>query len=290
MNFTKFRTALSILSVTVVAATGLAACSGGSSDANTIKIGTTDSTKKAWDVWKDKAKEQGIDLEVVDFSDFSTPNQALSQNRLDVNLFQHLKFLAEYNVKSKSDLAPVGSTEIIPLALFWKGHDSLDGIEGQSVAIPNDPTNQARAINVLVANKLITLKKPGLSTPTPADVDTAKSKVTLTPVEAASSPAAYGEGKPAIINNTFLERSGIDTKTAIVQDDPASTEAEPYINVMVTTKENKDNPQWAQLIELWHTDEVQKALAEDSKGTSVEVKRSPEELQAILDRLEAEVK
>ncbi|WP_374064853.1 MetQ/NlpA family ABC transporter substrate-binding protein [Corynebacterium belfantii] len=290
MNFTKFRTALSILSVTVVAATGLAACSDGSSDANTIKIGTTDSTKKAWDVWKDKAKEQGIDLEVVDFSDFSTPNQALSQNRLDVNLFQHLKFLAEYNVKSKSDLAPVGSTEIIPLALFWKGHDSLDGIEGQSVAIPNDPTNQARAINVLVANKLITLKKPGLSTPTPADVDTAKSKVTLTPVEAASSPAAYGEGKPAIINNTFLERSGIDAKTAIVQDDPASTEAEPYINVMVTTKENKDNPQWAQLIELWHTDEVQKALAEDSKGTSVEVKRSPEELQAILDRLEAEVK
>lgn len=290
MNFTKFRTALSILSVTVVAATGLAACSGGSSDANTIKIGTTDSTKKAWDVWEDKAKEQGIDLEVVDFSDFSTPNQALSQNRLDVNLFQHLKFLAEYNVKSKSDLAPVGSTEIIPLALFWKGHDSLDGIEGQSVAIPNDPTNQARAINVLVANKLITLKKPGLSTPTPADVDTAKSKVTLTPVEAASSPAAYGEGKPAIINNTFLERSGIDAKTAIVQDDPASTEAEPYINVMVTTKENKDNPQWAQLIELWHTDEVQKALAEDSKGTSVEVKRSPEELQAILDRLEAEVK
>lgn len=290
MNFTKLRTALSILSVAVVASTGLVACSGGSSDADTIKIGTTDSTKKAWDVWKDKAKEQGIDLEVVDFSDFSTPNQALSQNRLDVNLFQHLKFLAEYNVKSKSDLVPVGSTEIIPSALFWKGHDSLDGIEGQSVAIPNDPTNQARAINVLVANKLITLKKPGLSTPTPADVDTAKSKVTLTPVEAASSPAAYGEGKPAIINNTFLERSGIDAKTAIVQDDPASTEAEPYINVMVTTKENKDNPQWAQLIELWHTDEVQKALAEDSKGTSVEVKRSPEELQAILDRLEAEVK
>lgn len=290
MNFMKFRTALSILSVTVVAATGLVACSGGSSDANTIKIGTTDSTKKAWDVWKDKAKEQGIDLEVVDFSDFSTPNQALSQNRLDVNLFQHLKFLAEYNVKSKSDLVPVGSTEIIPLALFWKGHDSLDGIEGQSVAIPNDPTNQARAINVLVANKLITLKTPGMSTPTPADVDKAKSKVTLTPVEAASAPAAYGEGKPAIINNTFLERSGIDAKTAIIQDDPASTEAEPYINVMVTTKENKDNPQWAQLIELWHTDEVQKALAEDSKGTSVEVKRSPEELQAILDRLEAEVK
>lgn len=290
MNFTKFRTALSILSVTVVAATGLVACSGGSSDANTIKIGTTDSTKKAWDVWKDKAKEQGIDLEVVDFSDFSTPNQALSQNRLDVNLFQHLKFLAEYNVKSKSDLVPVGSTEIIPLALFWKGHDSLDGIEGQSVAIPNDPTNQARAINVLVANKLITLKNPGMSTPTPADVDTAKSKVTLTPVEAASAPAAYGEGKPAIINNTFLERSGIDAKTAVIQDDPASTEAEPYINVMVTTKENKDNPRWAQLIELWHTDEVQKALAEDSKGTSVEVKRSPEELQAILDRLEAEVK
>lgn len=168
-------------------------------------------------------------------------------------MFQHLKFLAEYNVKSGSDLVPVGSTEIIPLALFWKGHDSLDGIEGNSVAIPNDPTNQARALNVLVAAGLLKLKEGSPDLPAPADIDKEQSKVSVTPVEAASAPAAYGEGKPAVINNTFLDRAGIDAKTTIFQDDPSSAEAEPYINVLVAKKENKDDPRWQKLIELWHT-------------------------------------
>ncbi|AIU29850.1 D-methionine-binding lipoprotein [Corynebacterium ulcerans] len=279
------RHSIAAIAAAAIAATGLVACSSERID-DSVRIGTTDSTKKAWTVWKDKAAEAGIALDVVEFSDFSTPNQALSQNQLDVNLFQHLKFLAEYNVKSGSDLVPVGSTEIIPLALFWKGHDSLDGIEGNSVAIPNDPTNQARALNVLVAAGLLKLKEGSPDLPAPADIDKEQSKVSVTPVEAASAPAAYGEGKPAVINNTFLDRAGIDAKTTIFQDDPSSAEAEPYINVLVAKKENKDDPRWQKLIELWHTPEVQAALAEDSKGTSVEVKRSPEELQQILDRLQ----
>ncbi|MHC9737112.1 MetQ/NlpA family ABC transporter substrate-binding protein [Corynebacterium diphtheriae] len=288
----KLRRSVALVSASLIAATGLVACSNSSdsSDQATVKIGTTDGSKKSWKVFEDKAKEAGIKLDIKNFSDYSTPNDALAQDQLDVNLFQHLKFLAEYSVGKNADLTPVGATEIVPLALFWKDHTSLDGIEGKSVAIPNDPSNQGRAINVLVQAKLITLKKEGLITPTPSDVDEAKSKVKLTPVDAAQTTIAYGEGTPAIINNSFLDRAGIDPKLSVFQDDPNSTEAEPYINAFVTKAEDKDDANIAKLVEIWHSKEVQDAVAEDSKGTSVSVQRNTEELKKILDRLEADQK
>ena len=216
----------------------------------------------------------------------TTPNKALSEGSIDVNLFQHLKFLAQYNVGENDTLVPVGSTEIVPLALFWKDHDSLDGIEGQSVVIPSDASNQGRAINVLVQAGLVTLKENGLVTPNPSDIDPAKSKVTVTPVDAAQTPVAYGEGRPAIINNSFLDRAGIDPKSSVFQDDPSSEEAEPYINAFVTREEDQDNDNIAKLVEIWQSPEVTEAVAEDSRGTSVPVKRSKEDLKKILERIE----
>ena len=278
------------------AATALVACgsdSDGTSattqegDGTTIRIGTTDAAKEAWTVFEEKAAEEGITLDVVNFSDYSTPNDALAQDQLDVNLFQHLKFLAAYNVGSGEDLTPVGSSEIVPLALFWKDHDSIDGIEGEQVAIPNDESNQGRAINVLVQADLVTLKTPGMITPTPADIDEAASKVSVLPVDAAQAPTAYHEGTPAIINNSFLDRASIDPNLAVFEDDPNSQEAEPYINVFVTKAEDAGDENIARLVELWHDADVQAAVDRDSKGTSVAVDRPADELQEILDRLEA---
>ena len=293
----QIRRVLAATSAAVIAATGLVACSSDSSDSASgdadgagqdgpIRVGTTDAAKKAWAALEEAAEAAGIDIEIEYFADYSTPNQALEQGQLDTNNFQHLKFLAEYNVGNDSDLTPIVATEIIPLALFWKDHDSLDGIEGEKIAIPNDPSNQGRAINVLVQADLITLKEEGLITPTPADIDTEASKVQVTPVDAAQTPSAYGEGTPAIINNSFLDRAGIDPNLAVFQDDPSSPEAEPYINAFVVRAEDADNETIKQLAELWHSPEVQAAVDEDAKGTSVQVERTPEELQEILDRLE----
>ena len=293
----QIRRVLAATSAAVIAATGLVACSSDSSDSASgdsesseqdgpIRVGTTDAAKKAWAVLEEQAEAAGLDIEIENFADYSTPNQALEQGQLDTNNFQHLKFLAEYNVGNDSDLTSIVATEIIPLALFWKDHDSLDGIEGESIAIPNDPSNQGRAINVLVQADLITLKEEGLVTPTPADIDTEASKVQITPVDAAQTPSAYGEGTPAIINNSFLDRAGIDPNLAVFQDDPNSPEAEPYINAFVVRAEDADNETIKKLAELWHSPEVQAAVDEDAKGTSVQVERTQEELQEILDRLE----
>jgi ABC superfamily ATP binding cassette transporter, binding protein len=285
----QIRRAAAATAAVTVAATSLVACSSDADDDKTITVGTTDDAKQAWVAFEQEAKDAGYDIDIKSFSDYNTPNQALNQGELDTNNFQHLKFLAEYNHGNGTNLVPIVATEIVPLALFWKGHDSLDGIEGEEVAIPTDSTNQGRAINVLVQAGLITLKKDGLITPTPLDIDEKKSKVKVVPVDAAQTPSAHGEGTPAIINNSFLERAGIDPATAVFQDDPNSEEAEPYINVFAVREEDADNEDIKKLAELWHSDAVQKGVDEDSAGTSVEVERTPEELQEILDKLEADL-
>ncbi|MBK4143473.1 MetQ/NlpA family ABC transporter substrate-binding protein [Corynebacterium macginleyi] len=285
----QIRRAAAVTAAVTVAATSLVACSSDADDDKTITVGTTDDAKQAWVAFEQEAKNAGYDIDIKSFSDYNTPNQALDQGELDTNNFQHLKFLAEYNHGNGTNLVPIVATEIVPLALFWKGHDSLDGIEGEEVAIPNDSTNQGRAINVLVQAGLITLKKNGIITPTPLDIDEKKSKVKVVPVDAAQTPSAHGEGTPAIINNSFLERAGIDPATAVFQDDPNSAEAEPYINVFAVREEDADNEDIKKLAELWHSDAVQKGVDEDSAGTSVQVKRTPEELKEILDKLEADL-
>ena len=288
---------IATIAASALAATSLVACSNesddttnaeGGDDTTTVKIGTTEADQEAWRVFKDLAADNGITLDIVSFSDYSPVNEALAQGELDVNKFQHIKYLAEYNKASSNDLRVVGSTEIVPLALFWKDHESIDGIEGESVAIPNDPSNQGRAINVLVQAGLLTLSDSVADelAPTPADIDKAASKVTVTPVDASQTPSAYNEGKPAIINNTWLDRAGIEPGLAVFQDDPESKEAEPYINVFAAQADDIDDETLNKLVELWQTPEVAEAAAKDSKGTSVPVYRDKAELNEILDRLQ----
>ena len=287
---------IATIAASALAATSLVACSTESDDATnaeggdeniTVKIGTTDADQKAWSVFADLAAEEGIDLDIVQFSDYAPVNEALAQGELDLNKFQHILYLASYNADSGNDLQIVGSSEIYPLALFWKDHDSLDGIEGEEIAIPNDDTNQGRAINVLVQAGLLKLKDGADElAPAPVDIDAEASKVSVVPVDASQTPSAYGEGRPAIINNSWLDRAGIEPGDAIFQDDPGSEQGEPYINVFAARAEDKDNPTYTKLVELWHDPAVTEAVQEDSRGTAVEVTRPAEELNDILQRLQ----
>lgn len=289
------------LAALTIAATSLVACSNESDSATdaasqngdnvVVKIGTTDADQQAWSVFADLAAEEGITLDIVQFSDYPPVNEALAQGELDLNKYQHILYLAKYNASSGNDLRVLGSTEIYPLALFWKDHDSLDGIEGSEIAIPNDDSNQGRAINVLVQAGLLTLKEGSDAlAPTPADIDAAASKVSVVPVDASQTPTAYKEGRPAIINNSWLDRAGIEPTEAIFQDDPASEQGEPYINVFASRAEDIDNPTYLKLAELWHDPAVAEAVQKDSRNTAVEVERPKDELNEILDRLVANEK
>nr|WP_083884222.1 MetQ/NlpA family ABC transporter substrate-binding protein [Nocardia higoensis] len=281
---------MTIAAVVAAATLSLTACGGDDEVAEgVVRIGTTESSPE-WDVFEEKAKEQGITLEITNYSDYSQPNIALAQRQIDVNLFQHLKFLGEYNVANDADLTPIGATQIVPLGLYSKKHASLADIpQGGQIAIPNDPSNQARALFVLQSAGLLKLSSD-TGSPTPADIDKGASKVTVTPVDAAQTALSLASVDASIINNTYLERSGVDPQSAIFKDDPNSPGAEPYINAFVTRAEDKNDPTYLKLVEIWHDPAVQAAVAESSKGTSVEVHRSGPELEEILERVQQTIR
>ncbi|HLS77854.1 MAG TPA: MetQ/NlpA family ABC transporter substrate-binding protein [Nocardia sp.] len=285
----KFPRVLTLAAVVTAATLSLTGCGGDEPAEGVVRIGTTESSPE-WDVFEDKAAEAGITLQITHYSDYSQPNVALSQRQIDVNLFQHLQFLGEYNVANDADLTPIGATQIVPLGLYSKKHSTLEAIpEGGQIAIPNDPSNQARALFVLQAAGLLKLSSD-TGSPTPADIDTGASKVTVTPVDAAQTALSLNSVDGSIINNTYLERSGIDPQSALYKDDPSSPGAEPYINAFVTRAEDKNDPTYLKLVEIWHDPAVQAAVAESSKGTAVQVRRGGQELAQILERVEQTIR
>ena len=257
----------------------------------TVKIGTTEQSAPYWPILKREAAKEGIDIQVVGFRDYTQANPALADGQLDLNLFQHLQFLANYNVESGQNLVPIASTYVVPLSLYSKKHASLDALpDGAKVAIPNDPTNQARALLVLQKAGLLTLRNGGTTLSTPADIDAAASKVTVLPVDAAQTAPALDSADAAVINNTFVGPAGIDPKSALFQDDPKSSAAEPYINAFVARAADKDDKTYLKIAELYHTTAVQEAVLADSKNTAVLVQKPQADLIAILRSLEKSIR
>ncbi|MBF6059589.1 methionine ABC transporter substrate-binding protein [Nocardia terpenica] len=287
----KFHRVLAIPVLVTTAALTLTACGGNDSSASgtVVRIGTTD-RDSVWEVFEKKAKEQGITLRTTNFSDYKQPNLALSQKQIDVNLFQHLQFLGQYNVAGNDTLTPIGATYIVPLGLYSKKHKALADIpQGGEIAIPNDPTNQARALFVLRSAGLVTFTGTPRQ-PTPADIDKNASKVKVTPVDAAQTALSLASVDGSVINDTFLQRSGVDPHTALFKDDPKDPSAEPYINALVTRAADKNNPVYLRLVEVWHDPEVQRAEAAATKDTAVEVHRSGPELEQILQRVQQTIR
>ncbi|GGM19999.1 MetQ/NlpA family ABC transporter substrate-binding protein [Promicromonospora citrea] len=281
-----------VLSTGLAAATVLAlsAC-GGPSDATAaagsaddpVRIGVVNSGDDYWNTFTDLAEEEGISVELVNFSDYQLPNQGLTDGDLDLNQFQHLQFLANYNTATGSDLTPIGATAVYPLGLYSTKHDSVEDVpDGGEIAIPNDDTNQARALLVLQEAGLLTLRDGGSSFSTPADVIEDESRVTVTPVDAAQTALALQDVDASIINNDFVGDADLTAEDAIYSDDPDASAAEPYINVWVARAADADNEVFQRLVEIYHSPEVTEGVVEASGGTGVIKDNSATELQEIL--------
>jgi D-methionine transport system substrate-binding protein len=293
---------LSAAIAAILATATLAACSSGgdspgagdatsTADADnrvTVRVGVTDKAQEYWTTFTDLAAEEGIDVELVDFTDYTQPNPILSSGDLELNQFQHLLYLANYNVASDDDLEPIGSTAIYQLGLYTtKGYASPDDIpEGAEIAIPNDVVNQARALLVLQSAGLITLTDGGNAFSTPAEIDEAASRVKVVPVDANQTSVQLQSLDAAVINNNFATDAGIDPTTAIYSDLEDTATARPYVNIWVARAEDKDNPVYAQLIEIYHSKEVTDQLLEENGGTAVVEDVPADELQSDLADLE----
>lgn len=283
---------LKFAATAIVAALALTACS--SSDAadsdDPIRIGVVGEENEQWPIFVEKAKEAGIDVELVNFTAYPEPNPALSTDQLDLNQFQHLQYLADYNTAADDDLTPIGSSAIYPLALYSNEYKTAQDIpDGSEIAVPNDATNLARALYVLQDAGLITLKEGAGSLATEIDIIEDESRVTVTPIAAAQTPAALQSVAASIINNDYVTDAGLDPVDAIAQDDPSSPATRPFINIWVTRDEDKDNETLNKLVEISHDAEVEAALKSQSGNTAVIVDLPAEELAGYLADIEEEL-
>lgn len=272
----------------------LAGCATASSEAGsgdgdeTVKMGVVGKGDAQWAPFVEAAAEEGITVELVDFGSYEQPNPALTEGEIDLNQFQHIVYLAEYNSASGSDLTPVGSTAIYPLGLYSQKYDDVDDIpEGETVAVPDDASNQARALLVLQSAGLIELKSGGTIFSDLADVDTDKSKVKVTALEAALIPTSLPDVAAAIINNDFVEDAGLSFDDAIAQDDPEDANALPYVNIFAARAEDADNETYLKLVEIFQTNEdVQAGLIESSGDTAVPLQTPVEDLVSSLEKVQ----
>ncbi|MBO4240010.1 MetQ/NlpA family ABC transporter substrate-binding protein [Pseudonocardia alni] len=291
--------ALSLLVPTVALAVLAAGCaapgessSGGAENgARTVRIGVSDGAEPYWNVFTDKAAAEGITVELVNFTDYNQPNPALAQGQLDLNQFQHLQYLANYNVQNDDTLVPVGATAVYPLPLYSTKHTDLAQIpQGGQVVIPNDAVNQARALNVLQSAGLLRLTDGGTTTSTPADIDAAASKVRVTPVDAAQTAANLTSADAAIVNNNYAQSANLTEDQVVYSEDPDSEKAKPYINLFVARAEDKDDPAFATLVRIYHDQQVLDAARKDLGDGGVFRDNSPADLQQTLAGIEQQLR
>lgn len=277
----------------------LGACASGAAEpaasgdaANeTVKIGVVGAGDEYWQTYKDAAAAEGIDVELVDFSEYTQPNPALSAGELDLNQFQHIIYLATYNVQADDDLVPVGATAIYPLGLYSDKYSSPEEIPaGETVAVPNDESNQARGLLVLQSAGLIELKDGGSPFSTVADV-LPESKVKVEALDAAFTATSLPDVAAAIINNDFVEDAGLSFADAIAQDDPSDPNSVPYINIFAARAEDADNPTYKKLVEIYqNTQDVQDGVQAASGDTAVLLTTPADELVASLKTVEDDIR
>ena len=273
----------------------LAACAspaagGGSGSGDAITIGVIGAADPEWALFTEAAAAEGLTVEIVDFGEYTQPNPAVSAGDIDLNQFQHVLYLAQYNVEAGDDLQPIGSTAIYPLGLYSTKHADVAAIpQGGTVAVPNDLTNQARGLLVLQSAGLISLKGGGSPYVTTADIDTAASKVQVITIDADKIGTSMPDLDAAIINNDFIEQAGFSSDDAIAKDDPADPAALPYVNIFATTAAQKDNPDYLKLVEIYHsTQTVLDAVQQGSGGTAEFVQIPAADLQSSLAQTQAD--
>ncbi|SUB64649.1 D-methionine-binding lipoprotein metQ precursor [Plesiomonas shigelloides] len=244
----------------------LTACDQKEADSNKIKVGViSGAEEQVAEVAKKVAKQQyGLDVELVSFSDYITPNAALADGSLDVNAFQHKPYLDQQIADRGYKLAVVGNSFVYPIAGYSKKIKNVSELaDGASVALPNDPTNLGRSLLLLQAQGLIKLKDGSGLNATLLDVVDNPKKLKLVELEAPQLPRSLDDVDLAIINTTYASQIGLTPpKDGLFVEDKAS----PYVNLIVAREDNKDAENVQKFVKAFQTEEVYQAANEVFKG------------------------
>ena len=266
----------------IASAATLAACGGsgssegsGSASTEAAKVLTVAATpephaKILTEFAAPKLAEQGIDLQVTEFTDYVQPNEVVFNGELDANYFQHINYLNDYNEQNNEDLVSVALIHYEPFGIYAGKSDDLDNIaDGAEIAVPNDPTNEARALLLLQQAGLITLKDPDDLGATPNDIVDNPHNITFREIEAAAMPRALEDVDFAAINGNYALEAGLHAADALVLEEASGVAFEQYANIICTSSDKADDERIAALVAVLKTDEF-KTYLEENFGEDVQ--------------------
>ena len=280
----KLKKILGLTALAAIATFALAACGSSKSSSKdgetTVKVGVmtlSDTEKARWDqVQKnlDDAKT-GIKLEFTQFTDYSQPNQAVRDGDVDINAFQHYNYLENWNKENSADLVSVADTYIAPIRLYSgtkdgknKYTDVKDIPEKGTIAVPNDPTNESRALYVLESAGLIKLDTKDGELATISNIKDNPKNLTISELDASQTASSLPSVDAAIINNTFVREAGIDYQKALFVE-KANSNSKQWYNLIAAKKDWKSSDKAKAIeaiIKAYHTDNVKKVIEESSDG------------------------
>ena len=215
----------------------------------------------------DDLAAQGITLEVKEFTDYVTPNDAVEYGEIDANYFQHIPYLESFNTEHGYHLVNAGGIHVEPIALYSKKYSSLSDIpNGAVIAIPNDPTNEGRALLLLQSAGLIKLKDNAGLEAIPLDIVENPKNLKFSEIEAATLPRILSDVDAAVINGNYAIPAGlVATRDGLFVEGADS----PYVNVIAVKAGNENNPAVKALVEALKSDEVKAYVAEHYKNGEV---------------------
>lgn len=237
-----------------------------------IKVGVCGENNEQWEPITESLAKEGIKLELVKFSDYSLPNQALADGEIDMNAFQHYTFLNTEIENKGFDLTPIGETLITVLGLYSDKIKSVDELkEGDKIALPNDTTNLGRGLNVIASTGLIKLNPEAGYKPEVSDIIENPLNLEFVEVDSSQTVSLLPDVAAAIINSNFVLDAGMSPQEDAIYTKPIDEFDKPYVNILVVRTEDKDNELYKKVVEAYHTDEVKAAIDKMYQGTTVTV-------------------
>ena len=238
-----------------------------------IKIGATPSPHaEILEAAKDALKKKGVEIEIVTYNDYVQPNLATDQGQIDANYFQHLPYLEDFNKENNTHVVSVGKIHYEPFGIYAGKSKDLKAIQdGAKIAVPNDTTNEARALLLLEANGIIKLKDGAGLTATKQDIVENPHNVDIYEVEAAQIPRSLDSVDFACMNGNYAIQANYKPSDALAAEDAASEAAQTYANIIAVEEKNKDAEWVKTLVEVLQSKEIQDFINEKYEGGVVPI-------------------
>ncbi|MCR5084663.1 MAG: methionine ABC transporter substrate-binding protein [Succinivibrionaceae bacterium] len=239
----------------------------------TIKLGVVGENNEQWEYVADQLKKEGVTLELVKFADYTLPNRALNDGEINLNTFQHIAFLRHQNKENGYKLAALAPTIIAPLSVFSQKIKSLDELkDGDTIAIPNDPTNGGRALKLFETAGIIKVDPKKGFVPEVRDITDNPRHIKFYEVDAANTVSLLPDVAAAVVNSNYaVDNNLIPQRDAIYIEKQGEGDENPFVNIIAVREDDKGNPLYQKLLKAYQTKEVAEIILRVFKGAQIPV-------------------